>query len=169
MTEGYTPKIVRIVHECFRDDVLRDNFDVPTYTSAAVLTHDNLIFPAAVSRLNISPPKRAQQGASLPMAAMAANWTEILDELEEAESADAKKVEMAEDVEFGDGDDLPDFDAVDAADDDNVEPVGVEVAAIWTAEHFIETAQFVVDQESKISLLGTIESKEGYGARSTNG
>ena len=128
MTEGYTPKIVRIVHECFRDDVLRDNFDVPTYTSAAVLTHDNLIFPAAVSRLNIALPRRAQQGASLPMAA---NWTEIFDqlkELEKAQSADAEKAEMAEDVEFGDGDDLPDFDATDAADDDNVESVGVDVA-----------------------------------------
>ena len=39
ITEGYTPKIVRIVHECFRDDVRSGKFDVPTYASAAVHKH----------------------------------------------------------------------------------------------------------------------------------
>ena len=87
ITEGYTPKIVRIVHECFRDDVRRGNF-VPAYTSAAVLMHDNPIYTAAVSRLNPALSIRAQRGASLPMAA--ASWTEILHDLEEAESANAE-------------------------------------------------------------------------------
>ena len=39
ITEGYTPKIVRIVHECFRGDVRSGKFDVPTYTHAAVHTY----------------------------------------------------------------------------------------------------------------------------------
>ena len=92
ITEGYTPRIVRIVHECFRDDVRSCKFDVPTYTSAAVPTHDDLIFTAAVSRLNPALSIRVQRGASLPIAA---NWTEILHEyeMEEAERASAREAE----------------------------------------------------------------------------
>ena len=123
---------------------------MPTYTSAAVPMHDNLICTAAVSRLNPALSIRAQRGASLPMAA---SWTEILYDLEEAESANAEEAEMAAAQEFGD--DFPDF---DVAGDDNVEPGGDEIKAIWTGAEIIEKARFIPDMESKITLLDNIES-----------
>ena len=45
ITEGYTPKIVRIVHECFRDDVRSCKFDVPTYTTVVVHMHNTYVIP----------------------------------------------------------------------------------------------------------------------------
>ena len=155
ITEGYTPKIVRIVHECFRDDVRSGNFDVPKYTSASVLMHGNTTHIAAVSRLNLAPTIRAQHRASSPMAA---NWTEVfdqLDELEKAESANAEVADMAADNEAGDG--LPDF---EADTEDNVEPGEDEIRAIWTGEEVIEQARFTPDNEAKILLLESIESME---------
>ena len=155
ITEGHTPAIVRIVHECFRDDVRNGIFDVPTYTSASVPMHGNPAHIAAVSRLNFAPTIRAQHRASLPMAA---NWTEIfdqLDELEKAESANAEVADMATNEEVGDG--LPDF---DADNDDNVEHGEDEIRAIWIGEEVIEQARFTPDIEAKFILLEVIESME---------
>ena len=54
-TEGYTPTIVSIVHECFRDDVRKNSFDVPKYASAAVQKYvDSLDVPKHDS---VSVPK----------------------------------------------------------------------------------------------------------------
>ena len=147
ITEGYSPKIVRIVHECFRDDV-RSGKVVPTYTSAAMHTHDNSIFTASVSRLNPALSIGAQHRANLPMAA---SWTEILNEMEEAEMAAAAGDDRAttgdDSVEPGDDD------RVTAGDDD-------KVVAIWTGGAVLDKARFIPDLESKMTLLKTIESKD---------
>ena len=80
---------------------------------------------------------------------MAANWTEILDELERAESANAVVADMAAAQEFE-----------DVTGDDNVEPGDDEIKAIWTGEEVIEQARFIPDIESNIILLDNTESMD---------
>ena len=128
ITEGYTPKIVRSVHECFRDDVRSGKFDVPTYTSAAVHMHNNSNPTAAVSRLNPALSIGAQHRANLPMA----SWTEILHEMDKADSA--------------------------AAGDDSVATGDNTGQAIWTGAAVLNKARFIPDLESKMKLLATIGS-----------
>ena len=123
ITEGYTPKIVRIVHECFGDDVGSGHFDVPTYASAAVHTHINSNLTAAVSRLNPALAIGAQSRANLPMA----SWTGIFE--------------------------------MEAAGDYNVDPGAVMRVMEGTGTALLENARFIPDQESKVKLLETIESK----------
>ena len=147
ITEGYTPKIVRIVHGCFRGDVRSGKFDVPAYTSAAVHMHDNSMFTAAISRLNPALSIGAQHRANLPMAA---SWTERLKEMEEAERTAA-----------GDDSAAAGDDSVEAGDDDRVAAGGDDkVVAIWTGDAVLGKARFIPDLESKRTLLTTIESKD---------
>ena len=139
ITGGYTPKIVRIVHECFRDDVRSGTFDVPTYTSAAAHMHNNSNPTAAVSRLNPALSIGAQSRANLPIA----SWTDILNEMDEADRAAAG----ADSVEAG-------GDASVAAGD------GTRAVAIWTSDAVLNKARFIPDLESKMTLLTTIGSMD---------
>ena len=138
-TEGYTPKIVRIVHECFRDDVRSGKFDVPTYTSAAVHMHNNPILIAAVPRLNPALSIGAQNRANYGKLDRHTK-RDSMDEADRAAAGD-DSTEAGEDASAAAGDDA-------------------RVVAIWTGDAVLDKARFIPDLESKMTLLTTVESME---------
>ena len=188
ITEGYTPKIVRIVHECFRDDVRSGKFDVPTYASAAVHKHfdrfdvptydlgsvpkyiESINLIAAVSRPKPAPRIGAKHRANLPMA----SWTEIFEEMDRAEPEDADTGGTASgSAAYGDysvdpavGDATGNTEADDTAGAASGSATAGDDNVEGQKERWraIDNARFVPDLDSKKKLLETLESNNTYKA-----
>ena len=154
ITEGYTPTIARIVHDCFRDDVRSSNFDVPKYASAAMHEHianfdapkydsgsvpkyvNHVNHTAAICRLNPAPGNGAQSWANLPMA----SWTDKFNDDVLADPEDSATTKRRKGKASGSS----------TAGDANVEAQ----RGPWRA---LKHARFVPDLESKRELMKTLE------------